>query len=326
MESSLRALGAELTGEGALPARQTATADRVDSPVRRVHAASASAMKGLVVYAKADLTQARADYIDERYFRLLARRFRRAHPGAEIHLEEFDEDDSAEFLSDIEDPAHQGLDVFAYIGHGGQNALYSADIGSSDAPDLAAKLSAACNNGANIIFYACNAGRLNESLLRTIHLSTLDKGFWLYGHSTAGRAGNNPNKTVFPPDNGAMLIDEALGDLAGVPLFQRAWNYTMGNEADDLWATFFLLTYDELARRACRSVLRRATASNRTLMKSLGWQSSLARIHELLEVSPGDEEGLAIGIANWQFQHFENTTEVDGIMGRRSWQAMQSEL
>jgi hypothetical protein len=283
-------------------------------------------MKGLVVYAKADLTQAREDYIDERYFRLLARRFRRAHPGAEIHLEEFDEDDSAEFLSDIEKPAYQGLDVFAYIGHGGQNALYSADIGGSDAGDLAGRLSAACNNGATIIFYACNAGRLNESLLRTIHLNTLDKGFWLYGHATAGRAGNNPNKTVFPPSNGAMLIDEALGDLAQVPRFQRAWNYTMGNEADDLWATFFLLSNDELLRRACRSVLRQAVAANRTLMKSLGWQASLDRIRALLGVSAGDEEGLAIGIANWQFQHFGETTEVDGILGRRSWQAMQPEL
>ena len=58
-------------------------------------------------------------------------------------------------------------------------------------------------------------------MLRKIYLETVDKGFTLYGHSSAGRAGNNPDKTVFPPSNGAMLIDECLGDLAKAPRFSQ---------------------------------------------------------------------------------------------------------
>ena len=91
-------------------------------------------MKGLILYPKADLTQDRDDYIDERYFQLLARRFRRAHPHADIYLEEFDEDDLSEFLADMAKPVHRGLDLFAYIGHGGGQYLYSADMGAAPAP------------------------------------------------------------------------------------------------------------------------------------------------------------------------------------------------
>ena len=87
----------------------------------------------------------------------------------------------------------------------------------------------------------------------------------------------------------------------------------MGNESDDLWATFFLLSYDELLRRACRSVLRAATRANRTYMKSLGWQSRLDRIYELLGVSEREEEKLAIGIARWQDRTFNDKSGVDGI-------------
>ena len=65
-------------------------------------------MKGLISYPRVDTSQDRSDYIDERYFRLLARRFRRANPHIDIHLDAFDDDDSAEFLSDIEKPAYQG--------------------------------------------------------------------------------------------------------------------------------------------------------------------------------------------------------------------------
>lgn len=284
-------------------------------------------MKGLVLYPKADLTQPRDSYLDERYFRLLARRFQAAHASADIRLEEFDEDDSEEFFGDLGNPDYQGLDVFAYIGHGGQQYLYSADVGGASAIGrLATALTEACNDNAVIVFYACNAGRLNDSILRTVYLSTIAKRFRLYGHSTSGRAGNNPNKTVFPPANGAMLIDACLGDLARAPRFRRAWNYSFGNEADDLWATFFLLTDEQLLRRACRPVLARAAAANRIQMRSLGWNLHLDRIYALLGVSERDEEALALGIARWQIQRFSEPSEADGILGRNSWQRMQQEL
>ena len=282
-------------------------------------------MKGLIIYPKMDTSQAREDYLDEKYFRLLARRFKKAHKQADIHLEEFDEDDSTEFLSDI--GTYRNLDLFAYIGHGGRHNLYSANIGRSRGARLVEKLRAACNDGAVIILYACNAGRLNDSLLRTIYNETIDKRFRLYGHSTAGRAGNNPNKTVFPPANGAMLIDQVLGGFAGVRRFRQAWNQTLGNENDDLWATFFLLSDHELLRRACAPVLKRAVRVNRAYMNSLGWKSELDRIYRWLDVTERDEEELALGIARWQLRHFAGSpNEVDGILGKTSWKKLQPEL
>ena len=285
-------------------------------------------MKGLISYPRADTSQDRWEYLDERYFRILARRFRRANPHADIHLDAFDEYDSEEFLADIEKPAYRGLDLFAYIGHGGQQQLYSADRGRRDieASDIASRLRTACNDGAVIIFYACNVGRLDNSLLRDIHALTIDKDFRLYGHSTTGRAGNNPNKTVFPPTNGAMLIDVCLGDLAHAPRFRRAWNYSMGNESDNLWATFFSLSNDELLRRACRTVIRRAVARNRTYRRTLGWQSRLDDINTLLGLTNGDAEAFAIDVAHWQYQKIGRSRNVDGIIGPNTWRRMQPEL
>lgn len=285
-------------------------------------------MKGLVSYPRVDTSQDRSEYIDERYFRLLASRFRRANRHAVIHLDAFDEDDSAEFLADIEKPEYQGLDLFAYIGHGGQHQLYSADWGRRDieAADIAQKLRAACNDGAVIIFYACNVGKLNNSFLRDIHALTIDKGFRLYGHSTSGRAGNNPNKTVFPPANGAMLIDVCLGDLANAPRFRRAWNYSMRNESDDLWAIFYSLSNDELLRRACRTVIRRAVTRNRAFGRTLGWQSMRDDIKALLGLTDGDEEAFAISVARWQYQRLGLSRNIDGIIGPNTWRQMKPEL
>ena len=283
-------------------------------------------MKGLVLYPRVNPQEARELSLDESYFRQLARRFRRAHGAANISIEEFDEGDTTEFMADIGKSGYQGLDVFAYIGHGGRHALYSASVNEgADGADLIAKLCATCNQGAVILFYACNAGQLNDSLLRTIYLGTIDKRFRLYGHSSTGRAGNNPNKTVFPPPNGAMLIDECLGELAAVPRFRRAWNYAMGNELDDLWATFFTMTNDQLLRRACHTVLNRAVTANRAEMRMAGWGSNLDRVRSAVGVpNTASEEDLAIAIARWQVRHFANKHEVDGILGRNSWRVMQS--
>jgi hypothetical protein len=280
--------------------------------------------KGLILYPKADRTQLRAFYSDEVYFRNRARHFKRANPSWKIHLESFDEDDSAEFLSDMEKSKYKNLDLFAYIGHGGPDDLYSADIGgASGATNLATRLTAACNNGAVIIFYSCNSGSLSDSLLRDVYLQTLSKGFTLYGHNSAGRAGNNPDKTVFPPSGGAMLIDEALGVLAGAPSFRRAWNARMRNEVDTLWATFFLYSNDELLRQACRSPIRRAVRRNSAYGRTLGWNSELTQIRTLVGVTTTDADDLAIGIARWQFDHFIRKVNVDGILGPKSWRLMK---
>ena len=180
-------------------------------------------MKGLVLHARVDTSQDQEDYLDEKYFRLLARRFKKANSDYDIRIEQFDEDDSAEFLADMSKPEYRNLDVFVYIGHGGRHSLGSANVGgTSGASQMATRLTAACNDNATIIFYACNTGKLGNSVLRNIHNLTTSKSFRLYGHSTVGRAGNNPNKTVFPPVNGEMLIDRCLGNLARAPKFRRA--------------------------------------------------------------------------------------------------------
>ena len=285
-------------------------------------------MKGLITYAKPDFSQDRSDYLDEKYFRLLARKFRKAHPHADIHLEEFEEDNSDEFLADLQKPSYTNLDLFVYIGHGGRNRLYSADWGEQDITPalIATRLKAACKDGAVIIFYACNVGRLNNSFLQTLYSLTIGKHFRLYGHNSSGRAGNNPDKTVFPPSNGAMVIDVCLGDLANAPKFRRAWRAAIGNEADDLWATFFTLTNDELLHRSCRSVIDRAVRVNRIYKQRLGWQSKFMEITRLLGLAMPTEQAFAAAIARWQYRHFGGTNDVDGILGRNSWRLMQAEL
>lgn len=282
-------------------------------------------MKGLVLYPKVNPDEDADSSLDEAYFRLLARRFRRAHGAADIHLEEFDEGDTTEFMADIGKADYQGLDLFAYIGHGGRHALYSASIQSDDqVAALTTAIRAACNNGAVILFYSCNAGRLNDSVLRRIHLDTIDMNFRLYGHSSSGRAGNNPDKTVFPPANGANLIDQVLGDLASAPRFRRAWDYTMGNESDDLWATFFTLSNDALLRRACRAPIRRAVAANRNQRRSVGWGDRMAEVRRIVGVADtSSEEDLAVAIARWQTQNLPSPHDVDGVLGRGTWRVMQ---
>jgi hypothetical protein len=249
-------------------------------------------------------------------------------------------------------PEYRELDVFAYIGHGGRHNLYSADVGgTSGANQIATRLTNACNNGAKIIFYACNSGRLGDSILRNIHNLTTSKGFRLFGHSTAGRAGNNPNKTVFPPANGAMLIDESLGVLAGARKFRRAWNERFGNESDNLWATFFKMSNEELLETASRSVLARARRSNLRWMRRLGWDENLGpilievatdrdrRLRELMPsyLTPANlrsvyinsqeaQTKFATAVARWQFSRYQNKNDVDGIIGPNTWRRLQAEM
>ena len=275
--------------------------------------------KGLVIYPKGDGG-------DANYFRLLARRFKRAHPQAEISLENFDEFDEDEFLADLRKPSHKELDIFAYIGHGLTNSLLSAGVSSRrEKKGFADRLRVACNNGAVILIYACNCGDLGDSLLSYLHRNTLGKRFPLYGHSTSGRAGNNPNKTVFPPEGGAKLIDQVLGPLAKARRFRAAWNETFGNESNDLWATFFLLTNEQLLRRACASALRTAATANSRRMRDVGWHGEVDRIYRFLGVTEQNEEELALAIARWQVNHF-NADEVDGILGCNSWPVMRPQL
>ena len=294
-------------------------------------------MKGLVIHAKPNFRQDKADYLDEKYFRLLARKLKSAHPHADIHIEDFEEDNSTEFMADLAKPEYTGLDLFAYIGHGGTQAIYSADWNRNDitATDIANRLEVSCNNDAVILLYACNMGRLSNSFAKTIYDLTVHKRFRIYGHASSGRAGNNPDKTVFPPANGAMLIDVCLGDLANAPRFSRAWRATMGNERDNLWATFFTLTNNELLHRSCRSVIERAVRANRRYMRTLGWQSRLSDIYSkvgitdpyvLLGMLTLDDEELAVSIARWQYPIFGRTNDTDGILGPTSWRHIQREL
>jgi hypothetical protein len=316
-------------------------------------------MKGLVLHSRVEHSAAVHGYTDVHYFRDLARRFRRINSDWDIHIEQFDEHDETEFLADIAKPEYRNLDVFAYIGHGGQHNLYSSSIGgAAETASLATNLTNACNNNAAIIFYACNAGKLGDSILRDVYNLTTAKNFKLYGHSTLGRAGNNPNKTVFPPANGAMLIDRCLGELASAPKFRTAWNQRFRNEADSLWARFFRLTEQQLFEEACRDVLRRARRGNQRYMTSLGWGNRLADIFPLimpaldaavagplqafravfpshmtaqsiyaaLISSEAGQTQFAIAVAHWQFGTFDNPRNVDGIIGPGTWRRLQAAM
>ncbi|MEZ6127920.1 MAG: hypothetical protein R3C59_04515 [Planctomycetaceae bacterium] len=279
-------------------------------------------MKGLVTYYRKA-----AGSTDERegtYAKWLARRFKRAHRRSRIHLESFENHDRDEFLSDIE--KYSDLDIFAYIGHGYSNGLLSANLNSSHLDALVSRLRNACRPGAVILFYACNAGSLNDSLLRKVYLQTRDLRFRLYGHNTAGKAGPNPEKTMFPPADGVLLKRHILGSLVDAPKFRRAWDQTMGDDFNDLWATFFLYEDHELLKRSCAPLLRRAVRANHVSMKKHGWKDQLPQIRRLLHLTSNDKDELALGIANWQLNNFDSTTEVDGILGRRSWAKMQSQL
>jgi hypothetical protein len=278
-----------------------------------------SRKKGLVLYPKGDGPQ-------EQYFAVMARRFKRAHVHSSIALEDFDEYDSTEFLADLNKATHQGLDILAYIGHGTSDSLLSASVGSdTEVGGLVDRIRTACNDGASIILYACNCGSLSESLLNKIHRETLPKKFSLYGHNSSGPAAGNPDKTIFPPDGGAMLIDQVLGPLAKARRFETAWRQAMGNEWGDLWATFFLLSNEELLQRTCGSVIRGAASANRRLMKDVGWDQELDRIYQFLGIAERNEEKLALGIARWQVNYFGGD-EADGRLGTNSWRAMRPQI
>lgn len=293
-------------------------------------------MKGLVVYSDVGSDRDVPQFTDKKYFRLLANRFQRANSDADIHIETFDEYNSGEFFRDLGNAAYQNLDVFAYIGHGGPNALYSASINTAaERQQLGDTLISTCNDNATIIFYACSAGTLNNSILDTLHRATISKNFTLYGHSTIGRAGNNPNKTVFPPQGGSMLIDAILGDLSDSPAFRRAWNATFGNESDNLWATFWRLDDDELLHRACKPAIDRAMRANRRYMSSLGWRDRIDEIFLLCRMIPprnsanmseDDQRRLVLGVGLWQAATFSNKRDIDGIIGPGTWRRMQPEL
>ena len=292
-------------------------------------------MKGLVVYSDVGSDQDVPEFTDKKYFRLLAGRFQRANSDADIDIETFDENDSGEFFRDLRNADYQSLDVFAYIGHGGTHNLYSASVGPRSTQTLADTLIASCNDDAVILFYACSSGTLNDSIANTLYRATISKRFRIYGHSTLGRAGNNPNKTVFPPQGGSMLIDAILGDLSDGHAFRRAWNDTFGNESDDLWATFFRLTDEELLHRACKPAIDRAMRSNRRYMSSLGWHNRIDDIFALCRLIPPrnssnmseeDQRRLVLGVGQWQADTFTSGRDIDGVLGPGTWRAMQREL
>jgi hypothetical protein len=274
--------------------------------------------KGLVIYP-------RGEGGDANYFKLLARRFKNAHREAEIHLENFGEYEAAEFQSDLKKSDYTNLDIFAYIGHGGTNNLYSADVGRNGRAKLATRLSEICNDDAVILLYACNCGNLGDSMLGYLYRHTLEKRFTFYGHHSAGRAGNNPDKTVYPPSDGAKLIEHVMGPLAKSPRLRAAWRATFGNEQDDLWATFFLLSHEDLIRRACKPALAAAGVANNRRKREVGWEPELNKIYPYLGVSVRSDEELALGVARWQAANMK-PADADGILGRMTWAAMQPKL
>jgi hypothetical protein len=274
--------------------------------------------KGLVIYP-------RGEGGDAKYFKMLAKQFKRAHVQTEISVESFGEWDEDEFMADLKKPAHSGLDIFAYIGHGLTNSLYSASISKNERSDFAERIRESCNDGAVVLIYACNCGDLGDSLLSHLQRTLQDKHMTFYGHHTSGRAGNNPDKTVFPPAGGAKLIDHVLGPLARSRRIRNAWRDTFGNESDDLWATFFLLSNEALTLRACASALKSAAAANNRLMREVGWSNDADKLYRFMGVANGKAEELALAIARWQAGNM-SAGEADGILGRQTWTALQPKL
>lgn len=295
---------------------------------------------------------------DELYMQNLARRFARVNRDQyNVTIENFAEAGTPEFFSDI--ARHANLAVFAYIGHGMPNALASASVNTrAEITRLANTLGRICKRNAVIIFYACSAGRLGNSITQSLHDLTHARGFTFYGHSTSGRAGNNPNKTVFPPAKGAMLVDRVLGDLANAPRFRRAWNASFGNESKPLWARFWRMSEQQLLETACESQLARARRANTRLMARLGWSARLSEIIRLimparasklqwqarvmrslfppflpsraiynaLLLSEARQNQFAIAVARYQMARTIRESTVDGILGQTTWAMMQAEL
>lgn len=275
--------------------------------------------KGLVVYP-------RGEGDAEKYFAILARKFKRAHRDIDITLEDFGDGDAEDFKADLSKPAYTGIDVFAYIGHGMSTYLLSANGDTDDArKTLADRLKAICNDNAVILILACNCGDLGDSLLGYLYGKTLGRNFTFYGHTSSWKAANNPDKSIFPPAKGEDLSVRILGDLAKSKRFKDAWWASFDNESDSFWATFFLLDNAKMLRRACKPALRAAAVANERHMREVGWSGEVDAIRRFLGVVDKSGEELALAIANWQAINVK-PEDADGILGRVTWAKMKPML
>jgi hypothetical protein len=124
-----------------------------------------------------------------------AQKFANAFKGSFRKFNNLPGESKKSFLKTIVDEAPNGLDLFAYFGHGWNTQLGSAGINTDgDIDQLAEILKKKLNPGAIIILYACYAG-IENGFSTKLQKKLGGYNIWIYGHSTLGHSFANPDVT-----------------------------------------------------------------------------------------------------------------------------------
>ena len=126
------------------------------------------------------------------------------------------------------------IDTIAYFGHGSDDWLASAAIGSSALPDFIAALRGACGFCPTIVLYACSCGA-PRGIASKIADGLTDLLAEVYGHATAGHAFRNPTVRAFPGGKRVAPADNIKG-----------WVDAFNDTSNDLWMRFPFMTDDEI--------------------------------------------------------------------------------
>jgi hypothetical protein len=101
------------------------------------------------------------------------------------------------FLDKVNE-GQNGLDVFAYFGHGWKTQLGSADIFTDEhLTEFADVLRPKMKPNAAVVLYACWSGI--ENGFTKLLQEKLGSGIWVYGHTTAGHSFMNPDVSEMQP-------------------------------------------------------------------------------------------------------------------------------
>ena len=126
------------------------------------------------------------------------------------------------------------LDTIAYFGHGSNDWLASAAIGSGSLATFITALRANCGFCPTIVLYACSCGAPN-GIASQIADGLSDVLGKVFGHATVGHAFRNPTVRAFPGGNRVAPADNI-----------RAWVDAFNDTSNDLWIRSPFMTDDEI--------------------------------------------------------------------------------
>lgn len=124
-----------------------------------------------------------------------------------------------------------GLGVVAYFGHGLQSGLPSADLWWQDIPRLAASIRAACAPKAQVVLYACTAGKPGCFAERLAMM--IGSGVRVWGHTCAGHSFTNPYVTRYPYD----FLNDTPYLVEPTSARWRAWHQLIKGRSN-IWARY----------------------------------------------------------------------------------------